>query len=776
MLLTSPLSASMPHVSPSDARSKVSDAITVMLVLAAAAACRVDPKRAAARHVANGDRYVAEARLAEAVVEYKSAIQNDAADGAVHAKLAELYLETQDTLNAAREYIRAADLLPEDTQAQLKAGSFLLLAGRADDAKARAEKVLGRDPRNVDAQLLLANAEAGLKDLDRAAAQIEEALRIDPNRGGIYSNLGAIELTRGRRQSAENAFKKAVELQPRAVEPRLALANFYWLTDRRDAAEAQLKGELALDPGNPLANRLLANFYIATKRVDQAEGPLRLVYETTKTAAAAFALAEYYVAVRNDDAARAMLLPLVSDPRSAESAAIRLAVLDHKAGRKADAYRRVDGVLSKDRGALEALLVKGGLLLADGAVEQALELAKTATDLHPESAPAFFMLGRIQALRRQPDAAISAFAEVLRLNPRATEAKIALGQLHLAQGRPDSSISFATEALANEPANPNAALLYVRGLLARGQLDRAESELNRLYAQHPDSTQVAVQRGMLFGRRGDVARARAEFGRALQADPRSLEALGGLIALDLARKDFESARTLVDKRLENDRRNPALLTMAARTYAAGGNLAGAEALVREAVQADDAHLSAYAVLGELLMAQNKLNDARAEFEKLAQRSPKPVASLTMIGIILQAQGDEAGARQKFERVMQLDPDAAVAANNLAWIYAQGGGNLDVALHLAQTAQKRLPEAPEVNDTLGFIYYRKNLAALAISALKVSAERDPGNATYQYHLGLAYDGAGDRVRARHAFERAVALRPTFTEAQDAMRRLESFASR
>ncbi len=145
----------------------------------------------------------------------------------------------------------------------------------------------------------------------------------------------------------------------------------------------------------------------------------------------------------------------------------------------------------------------------------------------------------------------------------------------------------------------------------------------------------------------------------------------------------------------------------------------------------------------------------------------------MVGIILQVQGDDAGARARFERVIQLDPDAAVAANNLAWIYADKGGNLDVALHLAQTAQKRLPNVPEVNDTLGFIYYKKNLAPLAITTLKVSAERDPGNATYQYHLGLAYAAAGDAPRARQALTRALALKSDFDGAEDARERLGSF---
>ena len=176
------------------------------------------------------------------------------------------------------------------------------------------------------------------------------------------------------------------------------------------------------------------------------------------------------------------------------------------------------------------------------------------------------------------------------------------------------------------------------------------------------------------------------------------------------------------------------------------------------------------------MKQRKLDAARIEFDALAKRQSKPVAALTMVGILLQAQGDVNGARERFERAMQLDSEAAVAANNLAWIYAENGGNLDVALQLARTAQKRLPGVAEVADTLGFIYYKKNLAPLAVSTLKVSADKEPANPVYQYHLGLAYASAGDPARARDALVRALSLKKDFSGSQEARKLLGSLETR
>jgi tetratricopeptide (TPR) repeat protein len=219
-----------------------------------------------------------------------------------------------------------------------------------------------------------------------------------------------------------------------------------------------------------------------------------------------------------------------------------------------------------------------------------------------------------------------------------------------------------------------------------------------------------------------------------------------------------------------------LLTLAARTYAAGSDFASAERFLRQAIDLDNGYVAAYGALGQLYLAQDRLDSARAEFEALAQRTPTSIAAQTMVGVILQSQGNIDGAREQFERALQIDPDAALAANNLAWIYAEHGGNLDVAMNLAQTAQKRLPGVAEVSDTLGFIYYKKNLPALAISLLNVSAAQDPANAVYQYHLGLAYVSAGDAVRARASLSRALSLKPDFHGAEHAKSLLVATAIR
>jgi predicted Zn-dependent protease len=99
----------------------------------------------------------------------------------------------------------------------------------------------------------------------------------------------------------------------------------------------------------------------------------------------------------------------------------------------------------------------------------------------------------------------------------------------------------------------------------------------------------------------------------------------------------------------------------------------------------------------------------------------------------------------------------------------------VALQLAQTAKAQLPDRPVVNDTLGWVYYKKGLATLAIPAFRESIDKAPKSAVYQYHLGLASAKAGDNDGARKALTTALQLDPKFEGAADAQRVLSQLKS-
>jgi tetratricopeptide (TPR) repeat protein len=144
----------------------------------------------------------------------------------------------------------------------------------------------------------------------------------------------------------------------------------------------------------------------------------------------------------------------------------------------------------------------------------------------------------------------------------------------------------------------------------------------------------------------------------------------------------------------------------------------------------------------------------------------------LLGLLYDHQGQHQQANQQYEEALKRNPKFAPAANNLAWNYAEHGGNIDVALALAHTAKEQLPDNPSVSDTLGWIYYKKSIYTKAIGLLQESAEKRPHNPVYHYHLGMAYLNNSDTALAKQALSRALQVGGDFPGRQETQRALET----
>jgi Tfp pilus assembly protein PilF len=246
--------------------------------------------------------------------------------------------------------------------------------------------------------------------------------------------------------------------------------------------------------------------------------------------------------------------------------------------------------------------------------------------------------------------------------------------------------------------------------------------------------------------------------------PELYEALAGLTIVDLRQNRAADARARLDARLASTPDRGNLLLLSAQVYGVQREMPRAEETLRRAIQVDPGNPQAYALLASALLAQGKLDAALAEFDQMAERDPNSVGAPTMAALILERQQKGAEAQKRYEKIVASQPRAAVAANNLAWMYAESGTKLDEALRLAQVAAVELPDNSDVQDTIGWIYYKRELPALAIPAFERSIEKAPENPLYHYHLALAHAKAGETGKARQSAEQALKLKPDYPDAQ------------
>jgi tetratricopeptide (TPR) repeat protein len=730
---------------------------TLFLAALMASSCS-NPETAKVRHLERGNQYAAEKRDEFAVVEYASAVKIDPKYGEARLKLAETYERLNNPRAAFPEYLRAADALPDDRNAQIKATQILLVSGRFEDAKVRAAEILKKNPRDVEVLLLHANTLVGLRDPAGAIAQIEEALKVNPNSTAAFIDLGAVRMQSGEATAAEAAFRKAIELAPASVDAKLSLANFLWAAERAPEAEAILKEALAKEPQNLLANHMLAVLYVATRRTMEAEQPFKVVAEISKTPAARFQLADYYVSVGRSKDAISLLTPLSAAPATFAEAESRLAAMDYSEGRTAEAHKRLDAVLKRIPTHAPVLVIKTQWLTTEHKLDEALDSARAAVAADPQSAAAHFALAVVHDRRSEVAAATKSYSEVLRLNPLAVAAQVELSRLSLSSGDQTGALRYAEGARQMEPSNADARVALARSLIAAGNLARAEAEIADLLKGAPNVAVVHSLNGTLQASRNNVAAAKRSFEQALEITPGFLEALAGLTYLDLTAKNQAGAIARLDAEVIKQPTSAPLLALLARAHNIAGDEAKAEQALRRAVSADPRFTTGYAVLAQLYRRQGRLDQARAELESVVERDPSAIGARTMVGMLLEAQGKREEARKSYEVTVKYTENAPFAANNLAFIYAEQGTNLDVALQLATSAKQGLPDDPSVDDTLGWVYYKKDMVSLALRPLQDSLRKRPDVPEVLYHLGMTYAKLGDKAKARETLERALKLNP------------------
>ena len=164
-------------------------------------------------------------------------------------------------------------------------------------------------------------------------------------------------------------------------------------------------------------------------------------------------------------------------------------------------------------------------------------------------------------------------------------------------------------------------------------------------------------------------------------------------------------------------------------------------------------------LGEAYRRKGDLNAAIDTFRRVTQVAPNNPDSLLQLGLLMEGTGKRDQAKPIYEQILKIEPDQPDRAEQSG--LHQGGRRQRSGSGPDHGAagHEEGASSPDIADTLGWIYIKKNLSDDAVRVYKDLVVKDPANATFHYHFGMALLQKGDRPSAKKELENAMQNKPS-----------------
>jgi tetratricopeptide (TPR) repeat protein len=552
--------------------------------------------------------YFKSQRIRDAVLEAQEVIQHDPDNLPARRLLARIYIRTLGDLSAAagqrdtvargiEQYREILRIDPSDTDSALWLARLYRLQNEHDKAGEVLRSVLEREPENEAAveqftQLLLDKGKSS-----QAIALLERIVNRSPT-PGLLDLLGDAYTQMHDPVRAEQAFRKAIELEPGEANHRRGLAQALLAQEKYEAALKQFKKLTEIEPDDPDNYVRMAQIYRQLHQLDQAEenvllakqrapGSLEVIYQEAVI---------YEAQGRFDDAIRVLseaVAGVKSQPGLTPASRHTLAILYEQLGRL---YRDVENY--------------------SAAIFTFQEMLKLGED---EARRARLLMIDTYRAGRDITRALEESRKTLELYPKDRSVQVTHALLLGEKGDTDEAAKLLRGMLAGSADDReiylNLAQVYERSR-RYNEAEQAARAAEKLASRPADNEMVWFMLGAVFEREKKYDLAENEFRRVLQINPRNAPVLNyyGYMLADLGTR-LDEATELVKRALAEEPYNGAYLDSLGWAYFKQNRLAEAEGSLRKAVERNGHDPTIRDHLGDVYFKTGRIDLAAAEWEK-----------------------------------------------------------------------------------------------------------------------------------------------------------------
>ncbi len=755
-------------------------AVLAIAGLLGLAACSGDSEAAKKRLLDTGNKFFKDAKYKEASIIYRKLLQKDARYGEAYYRLGLTELKQGRYGDAVRAFRRSSELQPENDDAHSKLGDLYLMIYLADKKKFKpllsdfqelSDRLLKRNPKHYDGLRMKGYLGVASENWPEAIKNFTAANEIKPNQGRLMLELAQSYAANNQLEEAEKTAK--LGLQHNAGYPPLYDFLYFARLKAKDVAGAEgvLRQKVASNTKSATFILELAAHYYREKKQDTMLATLKTLTIDEKKFPEGHRLAGDFLFRTGDvdGAYKEYEAGIKSQPKERAGYQKKQVELLAMQGRRKEAVDLAQQLVDENKDDGEATALRAALRLQGGNrddVKKAIQEFLEAIKQMPDNPVVRFNLGEAYLANGEVEPARVQLQEAVKLRSTYIPPKLALSRIHLSKQEYAKTQQLADEVLAGNPNQVQARILRISALMGMMENGTARKELEDVKAKNPDLKDAYYLQGMIDLQERKFAESEKSFLALYNSPSPDVRGLLGLVEVYLATGRAAQSRKILEDELKRNPPNKRNLRLAmanvdVRSERYEGAVEEYKKLIEESPQAVELWLR----LGETYRRWKHWDEALATFDKAKQLAPNEVVTWMNLAMAMEQLGKKpAETKSIYERILKLSPDNAVALNNMAFILAEAGQDLDQALTYAQKAKQQMPDNPDISDTLGWVYIKKNLSDDAIKIFRGLLDKKPGHVTWRYHLAMALFQKGDKLQAKKELEQAIKNKPNPEEAQ------------
>lgn len=738
--------------------------ITCDLVVAGLlVSCTGSPQNNEAAFLKRGSALMQRHDFSRAILEFQNASKAMPKDAEPYYQLGLAYLAQRDVGSAARAFKHATEINPKHAAAQLALAQLMSTSSEEPllkDAERRVHDLLAADPGNVRAIDTLAITEFKLGKLDDAVAIIQKELERSPSNLQSALVLARMKLARKDVNGAEEALRKCASNDPNSAEPKVALGQFYLTTGKLSQAETELRRALELNPKLEAALYALATVQTQRQQFEEAEQNYRKLTTLPDKAYRPVYGKYLWTRGKRDEAIAEFQQMVAQNPKDVEFRTL-LVTAYVAANRTPEAQNILKKALKQNPRDSDALLQDSFLRIRAGDATEAEKELRAVLHYRPDSGEAHFQMALVQRMKGFPTFERQELGDALRYSPALLPARLLMARNYVQSHDARSALDLLDHAPAEQKNTLGVVTERNWALLDMG--DTAAARTSIVEALRATKTpELLLQSGALKFLNKDYPGARADAEEVLKITPGNLRAVRFLVNIYTAQNQLPKAVEALKGMSAERAKSPDLQVLYGKLLVSTGhNVEAKQVFEAAAAAAAPADPTPKLELAQLDAVQGRLDAAHQTLQAVLAADQRNVPALVLLGECEEKMGDQAAAKAAYHAVLNIDSANLIALNNLAYLMAQE--NPDEALRLAEQALAQSPDDPTVQDTVGWIYYRKGTYASAVEHLKTAVEKQP-TAQRQFHLAVSYLKIGEKALGQQILAAALKQDPNLIKTE------------